>query len=270
MSRSPRNCAAIPASSAAGAHDAGDEAPPSAKSPASRLEWSSGRAPDLWFCYHPYSKAPDLIGPRSVAAVRAGLRHGRGLLFRPPQYRRLGRQPGACRRGGAAGRGQHLLAAEGPRRAAHHRAGRPLRDARAVHRRWRLSRHEAVAGFAPHRHGRHDAAGRQARKLPHAGPRAGKDRASPMDHRHRRRRPEPARGRWRSLRGSTPLAWNGWANGSRPRCRRSTAAARSMPGPVAAKPTGSPISKRRQPDCRWSRRISTACPASSATARPAC
>jgi glycosyltransferase involved in cell wall biosynthesis len=27
-------------------------------------QWASGRVPDLWFCYHPYSKAPDLIGPR--------------------------------------------------------------------------------------------------------------------------------------------------------------------------------------------------------------
>jgi glycosyltransferase involved in cell wall biosynthesis len=26
--------------------------------------WSAGPAPDLWFCYHPYYKAPDLIGPR--------------------------------------------------------------------------------------------------------------------------------------------------------------------------------------------------------------
>ena len=49
-------------SSADGAHD-------QAKSAADKeiarlsLEWSNGRAPDLWFCYHPYSKAPDLIGP---------------------------------------------------------------------------------------------------------------------------------------------------------------------------------------------------------------
>ena len=34
------------------------------RSPALRPRWSSGRVPDLWFCYHPYSKAPDLIGPR--------------------------------------------------------------------------------------------------------------------------------------------------------------------------------------------------------------
>ncbi|MFU0504842.1 glycosyltransferase family 4 protein [Pseudaminobacter sp. NGMCC 1.201702] len=25
--------------------------------------WKRGRKPDLWFCYHPYYKAPDLIGP---------------------------------------------------------------------------------------------------------------------------------------------------------------------------------------------------------------
>ncbi|KGD96863.1 glycosyltransferase family 4 protein [Rhizobium sp. YS-1r] len=30
-----------------------------------RLEegWTSGGQPDLWFCYHPYYKAPDLLGP---------------------------------------------------------------------------------------------------------------------------------------------------------------------------------------------------------------
>jgi glycosyltransferase involved in cell wall biosynthesis len=26
--------------------------------------WQGGEAPDLWFCYHPYYKAPDLLGPR--------------------------------------------------------------------------------------------------------------------------------------------------------------------------------------------------------------
>ncbi|HEV2899822.1 MAG TPA: glycosyltransferase family 4 protein [Pseudaminobacter sp.] len=26
--------------------------------------WEAGQKPDLWFCYHPYYKAPDLIGPR--------------------------------------------------------------------------------------------------------------------------------------------------------------------------------------------------------------
>lgn len=26
--------------------------------------WKEGGKPDLWFCYHPYYKAPDLIGPR--------------------------------------------------------------------------------------------------------------------------------------------------------------------------------------------------------------
>jgi glycosyltransferase involved in cell wall biosynthesis len=29
--------------------------------------WASGGKPDLWFCYHPYYKAPDLIGPRLAA-----------------------------------------------------------------------------------------------------------------------------------------------------------------------------------------------------------
>lgn len=26
-------------------------------------EWRSGAQPDLWFCYHPYYKSPDLLGP---------------------------------------------------------------------------------------------------------------------------------------------------------------------------------------------------------------
>ena len=36
-----------------------------AKAEAVRLSaaWKEGGAPDLWFCYHPYYKAPDLIGP---------------------------------------------------------------------------------------------------------------------------------------------------------------------------------------------------------------
>lgn len=31
--------------------------------------WQTGRKPDLWFCYHPYYKAPDLIGPVMAAAM---------------------------------------------------------------------------------------------------------------------------------------------------------------------------------------------------------
>ena len=27
-------------------------------------DWKHQAAPDLWFCYHPYYKAPDLIGPQ--------------------------------------------------------------------------------------------------------------------------------------------------------------------------------------------------------------
>ena len=30
-------------------------------------EWTEGGRPALWFCYHPYYKAPDLIGPRLTA-----------------------------------------------------------------------------------------------------------------------------------------------------------------------------------------------------------
>ena len=38
------------------------------RSPALPRIGRAGRVPDLWFCYHPYSKAPDLIGPRLVEA----------------------------------------------------------------------------------------------------------------------------------------------------------------------------------------------------------
>jgi glycosyltransferase involved in cell wall biosynthesis len=34
-------------------------------------EWSRTGKPDLWFCYHPYYKAPDLMGPR--LAARCGI-----------------------------------------------------------------------------------------------------------------------------------------------------------------------------------------------------
>jgi glycosyltransferase involved in cell wall biosynthesis len=34
-----------------------------------RRKWQSGHRPDLWFCYHPYYKAPDLIGPQIAAAL---------------------------------------------------------------------------------------------------------------------------------------------------------------------------------------------------------
>lgn len=34
-----------------------------------RTLWQMGGKPDLWFCYHPYYKAPDLIGPSLSAAL---------------------------------------------------------------------------------------------------------------------------------------------------------------------------------------------------------
>lgn len=33
-------------------------------------QWQYGAKPDLWFCYHPYYKAPDLIGPPITTALR--------------------------------------------------------------------------------------------------------------------------------------------------------------------------------------------------------
>ena len=44
-----------------------------------------------------------------------------------------------------------------------------------------------------------------------------------MDARHRRRRPGRQEVEVANSRGSTRRASNGWASGSRPRCRRSTA-----------------------------------------------
>lgn len=32
-------------------------------------QWQEGEKPDLWFCYHPYYKAPDLIGPPLAKAL---------------------------------------------------------------------------------------------------------------------------------------------------------------------------------------------------------
>ena len=38
------------------------------RSSACASEVAARRKPDLWFCYHPYYKAPDLIGPPLAAA----------------------------------------------------------------------------------------------------------------------------------------------------------------------------------------------------------
>jgi glycosyltransferase involved in cell wall biosynthesis len=60
------------ASPVAGAHD---EARRAAEIETARISdlWSRGTAPDLWFCYHPYYKAPDFIGP--TLARRFGLHY---------------------------------------------------------------------------------------------------------------------------------------------------------------------------------------------------
>jgi glycosyltransferase involved in cell wall biosynthesis len=57
---------------AAGAHD---EARQTAEAEIARLSgtWSGGSVPDLWFCYHPYYKAPDFMGP--TLARRFGLHY---------------------------------------------------------------------------------------------------------------------------------------------------------------------------------------------------
>ncbi len=38
-----------------------------------RLQWASGKKPDLWFCYHPYYKSPDLLGP--ILCAEFGIPH---------------------------------------------------------------------------------------------------------------------------------------------------------------------------------------------------
>ena len=61
---------AFSASSAPGAHD---DAKTAAQAEIARISelWSRGSRPDIWFCYHPYYKAPDFIGPN--LASRFGL-----------------------------------------------------------------------------------------------------------------------------------------------------------------------------------------------------
>lgn len=56
---------AFSASSAPGTHDAAKR---EAQAEIARIAegWSRESAPDLWFCYHPYYKAPDFIGPSLV------------------------------------------------------------------------------------------------------------------------------------------------------------------------------------------------------------
>jgi len=51
------------ASADPGAHDAASRA---AETEVTRISemWSRATPPDLWFCYHPYHKAPDLLGPK--------------------------------------------------------------------------------------------------------------------------------------------------------------------------------------------------------------
>ncbi len=51
--------------------------------------WQREGAPDLWFCYHPYYKAPDLLGPELGHTFRYSLRHRRGLLFPQAQWHGL-------------------------------------------------------------------------------------------------------------------------------------------------------------------------------------
>ena len=46
--------------------------------------------PDLWFCYHPYSKAPDLIGPRLSRLFGLAYVTAEASYSVAPQYWRMG------------------------------------------------------------------------------------------------------------------------------------------------------------------------------------
>ena len=258
----------MPRSSAAGAHD---QAKSAAGTEIARLslEWSSGRTPDLWFCYHPYYKAPDLIGP--ALSRQFGLPY----VTAEASY--------SVRRNIGAWADSQALVAEAVRQAAvnicltqtdraglvSHRAGRPLRNARSPsstpapiatrNRRWIRAGIVTVAMMRPgDKLESYRMLAPVARAIEHLpwtiavvgdGP-AGRGQAqfagSPRPHRMAGR---TAAGR---------------------RAGRSTAAGRSMSGRASARPTAWPISKPRPPDCRWWRRTSPACRRSSATARPAC
>ena len=61
-------------------------------------EWDRASPPDLWFCYHPYYKAPDLIGPPLRARFGIPYVTAEASYSMPPQRRRVGAGAGQCRR----------------------------------------------------------------------------------------------------------------------------------------------------------------------------
>ena len=155
--------------------------------------------PDVWFTYHPYYKAPDLIGARRRCAVRDDLRDGRGLPRRQTRCRSLG-DVAYRQRGLDQGRGDARLlhaagcrGARGPRRPRCHCHAAALPRARPF-------RHRDAADARPGprgpRDGRDDAAGRQDPLLRVPGRGAGEParRLAVASH-HRRRRAGASRGR---------------------------------------------------------------------------
>ena len=172
--------------------------------------WHRDGKPDLWFTYHPYYKAPDLIGPELASAFAVpyvtaeasySRRRNAGLWA---DSQGVG---GASRRTGGA---EYLLHAKGSPGTDRCDSRRRTRHAFALHRHIGIPRH-AVTGLsdAP-RYRRHDAPGRQSRKLSHAGASARLDRPPALDHVGRRRRTCPRRGQSairRLVRRPYRMAW---------------------------------------------------------------
>lgn len=84
--------------------------------------WRAERAPDLWFCYHPYYKAPDLIGPPlckrfgvAYATAEASYSGRRNVgIWRDMQARVLAAVRGAAVNIGLTARDRAGLAAAAP------------------------------------------------------------------------------------------------------------------------------------------------------------
>ena len=254
------------AASTAGAHD---EVRLAAAAEIARIsaEWSSGAVPDVWFCYHPYSKAPDLLGP--ALATRFGLAY----VTVEASY--------SERRNIGAWAESQVLVAEAVRQAAVNICLRrkdrdglvtiapdarfellePFIDVAAYRQLGPPSDARRIVTVAMMRPGdKLESYGLLAAAL---------DRIEHLEWTIAIVGDGPCRQEvvsqfaTQTLPGST-----GSANGSRPKCRNSMRAGRSTPGRASARPMVLPISRRRRQACLSWRRTSRACPASCATAAP--
>ena len=252
------------ASSAPGAHDAAMAA---ADTEIARLssQWSAGRVPDLWFCYHPYSKAPDLIGPRLSRLF------GLAYVTAEASY--------SVRRNIGAWVDSQALVAASVGQAAVNICLRP-KDRAGLMTIAPDGRFEMLEPFIDTTAYRDIGPSHDSRRIVTVAMMRPGDKLE--SYRLLARALEKIEHLpWTiAIAGDGPSrpevvaqfarlilrAWNGWVNASQLRCRRSMAVVRFMPGQAAARPTASPTSRRKRRDCRWSRKISTACPASSATA----